>query len=113
MAFESSEFTWLVKPGEKVKMGQPIGIIRHSEGVDELIDPSVECDVDATVTDDDYASEMVSPVSPDVSDEDETENIEIETKGNYVMEVVKDLYHAGMRIYRMQSIRNINTETTE
>ena len=49
----------------------------------------------------------------DVSDEDETENIEIETKGNYVMEVVKDLDHAGMRIYRMQSIRNINTETTE
>ena len=29
------------------------------------------------------------------------------------VEVVKDLYHAGMRIYRMQSIRNINTETTE
>lgn len=96
-----------------MKMGQPIGIIRHSEEVDELIDPSVECDVDATVTDDDYASEMVSPVSPDVSDEDATENIEIETKGNYVMEVVKDLYHDGMRIYRMRSIRNINTETTE
>ena len=84
-----------------------------TEEVDELIDPSIECDVDETLTDDDYTSERVSPISPDVSDEDETENIEIETKGNYVMEVVKDLYHAGMRIYRMQSIRNINTETTE
>ena len=113
LAFESSEFTWLVKPGEKVKMGQPIGIIRHSEEVDQLIDPLVECDVDATLVEEEISSEMVSPVSPDVSDEDATENIEIETKSNYVMEVVKDLYHAGMRIYRMKSVRNLSSQDIE
>lgn len=96
-----------------MKMGQPIGIIRHSEEVDNLIDPMVECDVDATVVDEEVSDEMVSPVSPDVSDEDATENIEIETKSNYVMEVVKDLYDAGMRIYRMRSIRNLSSQDTE
>lgn len=110
LAFESSEFTWLVKPGEKVKMGQPIGIIRHSEEVDQLIDPKILTEIDAELSDEEE-SEPVSPLTPDVSSEDETENIEIETKGNYVIEAVKDLYHAGMNIYRMKSVRGLNTSS--
>mgnify|MGYP002650850993 CR=1 FL=1 len=31
LAFEAPQFTWLVEPGEKVKMGQPIGYIEYDE----------------------------------------------------------------------------------
>lgn len=105
LAFEAADFTWLVKPGEKVKMGQPIGILRHSEEVDELIRPVEDCSI-TPVFEEEEEEELVSPATPDVLSDDETENIEIETKGNYVLEVVKDLYHAGMKIYRMKSVRN-------
>ncbi|CBK22568.2 uncharacterized protein [Blastocystis hominis] len=37
LAFEAGEFEWLVKPGEKVKMGQPLGYVRWTKEVEELI----------------------------------------------------------------------------
>ena len=36
LAFESAKFTWTVKPGEKVRMGQPLGYVEWSEEVEEL-----------------------------------------------------------------------------
>ena len=88
-------------------MGQPIGIIRHSEEVDELIDPELDCEIDSIISDEEDSA-PVTPRTPDVTEEDETETIELETKGYYVLEVVKGLYHAGMHIYRMKSIRNFS-----
>ena len=38
LAFEAPQFTWLVKPGEKVRVGQPIGFVRRSERVREIVD---------------------------------------------------------------------------
>ena len=38
LAFESAKFTWTVKPGEKVRMGQPLGYVEWSEEVEELYD---------------------------------------------------------------------------
>ena len=36
LAFEAPQFTWLVEPGEKVKMGQPIGYIEYDEEVERI-----------------------------------------------------------------------------
>ena len=36
LAFEAPQFTWLVEPGEKVKMGQPIGYIEYDEEVEQI-----------------------------------------------------------------------------
>ena len=36
LAFEAPQFTWLVEPGEKVKMGQPIGYIEFDEEVERI-----------------------------------------------------------------------------
>ena len=37
LAFEAREFEWVVKPGEKVKMGQPLGYVRLTKEVEELL----------------------------------------------------------------------------
>lgn len=37
LAFEAEDFEWIVKPGEKVKMGQPLGYVRMTKEVEELI----------------------------------------------------------------------------
>ena len=37
LAFEVGEFEWLVKPGEKVKMGQPLGYVPWTKEEGELI----------------------------------------------------------------------------
>ena len=36
MAFEAPQFTWLVEPGEKVRMGQPIGYVRYSQEAEDI-----------------------------------------------------------------------------
>lgn len=36
LAFEAPHFTWLVQPGDKVKMGQPIGYVDYTEEVEDI-----------------------------------------------------------------------------
>lgn len=38
LAFEAPQFTWLVQPGQKVRVGQPIGYVRRSERVREIVE---------------------------------------------------------------------------
>ena len=38
LAFEAPQFTWLVEPGEKVRMGQPIGYVRYTEEVENIVE---------------------------------------------------------------------------
>ena len=38
MMFESPRFTWLVKPGDKVKMGQPLGYVDWTPEVREIVE---------------------------------------------------------------------------
>lgn len=38
LAFEAPQFTWLVQPGEKVRVGQPIGYVRRTRRVEEIVD---------------------------------------------------------------------------
>ena len=82
-------------------MGQPIGILRHSEEVDSLINPTIDCPIDEFYAQEEDEEDLPSPMTPEISD-DEVENFEFETRGNYALEAVKDIYHAGMRIYRMK-----------
>ena len=36
LAFEAPQFTWLVQPGEKVKVGQPLGYVEYDEEVERV-----------------------------------------------------------------------------
>lgn len=36
LAFEAPQFTWLVAPGEKVKVGQPLGYVEYDEEVERV-----------------------------------------------------------------------------
>ena len=38
LAFEAPQFTWLVQPGEKVRVGQPIGFVRRTERVQQIVE---------------------------------------------------------------------------
>ena len=38
LAFEAPQFTWLVEPGQKVRVGQPIGYVRRSQRVREIVE---------------------------------------------------------------------------
>lgn len=97
LAFEAPQFTWLVEPGEKVKMGQPIGYIEYDEeveriteveypeavlgAVEEAVEESVEESVEepAEVVEEPAEVEVVDVVEEPVKEE-EVEVIEEPTK---------------------------------
>lgn len=97
LAFEAPQFTWLVEPGEKVKMGQPIGYIEYDEeveriteveypeavlgAVEEAVEESVEESVEepAEVVEEPTEVEVVDVVEEPVKEE-EVEVIEEPTK---------------------------------
>ena len=97
LAFEAPQFTWLVEPGEKVKMGQPIGYIEYDEeveriteveypeavlgAVEEAVEESVEESVEepAEVVEEPAEVEVVDVVEEPVKEE-EVEVVEEPTK---------------------------------
>ena len=111
LAFESNAFTWLVKPGEKVKMGQPLGIIRHSPEVDALCEGYGESDTQSEWScDSSVEGDVECDSSVDEVDEMGMETIEIESNSNYRMEEVQDSGdsdHSGFSVFRMRSIRQL------
>lgn len=112
LVFESDAFTWLVKPGEKVKMGQPLGVIRHSPEVDALCESYGESDTQSEWSCDSSVQGDVESEEDEVDKVDEVgmETIEIESNSNYRMEEVQesgDSDHSGFSVFRMRSIRQL------
>ena len=111
LAFESDEFTWTVKPGQKVKMGQALGYVRYSPEVEAICygKEESECTVVKMEEGSDSDEQQSVGVPEEVNMMDD-ESIELEETENYRLEEVEEVEEEETQItpvYRMKSIRKI------
>ena len=81
LAFEAPQFTWLVEPGEKVKMGQPIGYIEYDEEVERITEveypEAVLGAVEESVEESVEVVEVVEEPAEVVEEPDEVEVVDV------------------------------------
>ncbi len=98
LAFEAPQFTWLVAPGEKVKVGQPLGDVEYDEEVERVTEVEypealrrglLECD-ECTEQPAEMAEEVEEVESTEVV-KDAVEAVESVSDVVNVVEEVKDV----------------------